>query len=101
MKPEIFSEIGLIEKVLVHAPGDAHNSVLPSDVQVYTEVRGQIIKNKNFLLFDDIIDLKLAKAQHKIFKDIINFYTPDSCIELESLYDDKQYFNNLLKDKFP
>ena len=101
MKPEIFSEIGQIEKVLVHAPGDAHNSVLPSDVQAYTEVRGQIIKNKNFLLFDDIIDLKLAKAQHKIFKDIINFYTPDSCIELESLYDDKQYFNNLLKNKFP
>ena len=101
MKPEIFSEIGPIEKVLVHAPGDAHNNVLPSDVQAYLEDQGQIIKNKNFLLFDDIIDIKLAKTQHKIFKDIINFYKPNSCIELESLYEDKEYFNNLLKDKFP
>ena len=35
MKPQIFSEIGPIEKVLVYSPGDEHNFVLPNDIQPY------------------------------------------------------------------
>jgi len=101
MKPEIFSEIGPIEKVIVHAPGDEHNRVLPIHVQPYIKNQDKITENKDFLLFDDIVDIKLAKKQHQTFKDIINFYRPDSCIELSSLFDDKQHFNNLLKDSFP
>ena len=52
-------------------------------------------------IFDDIIDIKLAKAQHQTFKDIINFYRPNSCIEISSLYEDKDSFDNLLEDRFP
>ena len=47
MKPEIFSEIGPIEKVIVHAPGDEHNDVLPIHVQQYIEEQDKITKNKN------------------------------------------------------
>jgi len=101
MKPEIFSEIGPIEKVIVHAPGDEHNHVLPIHVQPYIKNQDKITENEDFLLFDDIVDIKLAKKQHETFKDIINFYRPNSCIELSSLYKDKQYFNNLLKNNFP
>ena len=101
MKPEIFSEIGPIEKVIVHAPGDEHNSVLPAHIQPYKENQNKITRNKNFLLFDDIIDLKLAKEQHKVFKDIINLYKPDSCIELSSLFNNKQYFDQSLRGNFP
>ena len=101
MKPEIFSEIGPIEKVIVHAPGDEHNRVLPRHVQQYIQEQDKITKNKDFLLFDDIVDIKLAKTQHQTFKDIINFYRPDSCIEISSLYEDKDSFNNLLEDRFP
>ena len=101
MKPEIFSEIGPIEKVIVHAPGNEHNDVLPMHVQQYIEEQDKITKNKDFLLFDDIIDIKLAKAQHQTFKDIINFYRPNSCIEISSLYENKDSFNNLLEDRFP
>ena len=101
MKPEIFSEIGPIEKVIVHAPGDEHNHVLPIHVQPYIKNQDKIIENKDFLLFDDIVDIKLAKEQHQTFKDIINFYRPNSCIEIKSLYEDKQYFDNVLKDSFP
>ena len=101
MKPEIFSEIGPIEKVIVHAPGDEHDQVLPVNVQEYIEEKGKIIKNKNFLLFDDIIDTNLAKSQHQTFKDIINFYKPNSCIEISSLYDEKDVFYDLLKGDFP
>ena len=101
MKPEIFSEIGPIEKVIVHAPGDEHNRVLPIHVQPYIKNQDKITENEDFLLFDDIVDIKLAKKQHETFKDIINFYRPNSCIEISSLYKDKQYFDNLLKDSFP
>ena len=88
MKPEIFSEIGPIEKVIVHAPGDEHNRVLPIHVQPYIKNQDKITENEDFLLFDDIVDIKLAKKQHKTFKDIINFYRPNSCIEISSLYKD-------------
>ena len=101
MKPEIFSEIGSIEKVIVHAPGDEHNHVLPIHIQPYIEDEDKITKNKDFLLFDDIIDIKLAKEQHQTFKDIINFYRPDSCIELSSLFNDKQHFNNWINRLAP
>jgi len=101
MKPEIFSEIGPIEKVIVHAPGDEHNRVLPIHIQPYIEDQDKITKNKKFLLFDDILDIKLAKEQHQTFKDIINLYKPNSCIELSLLFDDKQHFDNVLKDNFP
>ena len=82
MKPEIFSEIGSLEKVFVYSPGEEHNLVSPSDVQPFVLKDGEIIENENFLLFDDIIDLKLAQKQHKIFRDIINFYKKDSCIDI-------------------
>ena len=82
MKPQIFSEIGPLEKVFVHSPGEEHNLVLPSDVQPFLYQDSQIKENKNFLLFDDIIDLKLAKKQHEIFREIINFYKKDSCIDI-------------------
>ena len=82
MKPQIFSEIGPLEKVFVYSPGEEHNLVLPSDVQPFLYQDNQIKENKNFLLFDDIIDLKLAKKQHEIFREIINFYKEGSCINI-------------------
>ena len=82
MKPEIFSEIGPLEKVFVYSPGEEHNLVFPSDVQPFILKDRQAIENENFLLFDDIIDLKLAQKQHKIFRDIINCYKKDSCIDI-------------------
>lgn len=82
MKPRIFSEIGPIEKVYVYSPGNEHNLVLPSDIQPYITKDENININKDFLLFDDIIDLKIAKKQHESFRDIINFYKTDSCIDL-------------------
>ena len=90
MKPQIFSEIGPIEKVLVYSPGDEHNFVLPNDIQPYLSKNNKIIKNENFLLFDDIIDLKLARKQHQIFREIINFYKQDSCVKL--------YLNEIIKE---
>ena len=88
MKPEIFSEIGPLEKVFVYSPGEEHNLVSPSDVQPFVLKDGRIIENENFLLFDDIIDLKLAQKQHKIFRDIINFYKEDSCIDVRPYLDE-------------
>ena len=100
MKPQIFSEIGPIEKVLVYSPGDEHNFVLPNDIQPYLSKNNKIIKNENFLLFDDIIDLKLAKKQHEIFRDIINFYKEGSCIDIRKDFLKISKNENILS-KFP
>ena len=53
MKPQIFSEIGPIEKVLVYSPGNEHNAVLPNEIQPYIIKNDKIIKNEKFLLFFD------------------------------------------------
>ena len=82
MKPSIFSEIGPLEKVFVYSPGEEHNLVLPSDIKPFVFEKDKIIENENFLLFDDIIDLKIAQKQHEIFMDIINFYKQDACIDI-------------------
>ena len=86
MKPSIFSEIGPLEKVFVYSPGEEHNLVLPSDIQPFLSKQGKIIENKNFLLFDDIIDLKIAKKQHQIFMEIINFYKEGSCVDVRESF---------------
>ena len=82
MKPEIFSEIGPLEKVFVYSPGEEHNLVLPSNIQPFLMKDNIVVKNEEFLLFDDIIDLKIAKKQHQTFREIINFYKEDSCVDI-------------------
>ena len=100
MKPQIFSEIGPLEKVFVYSPGEEHDLVLPSDIQPFLNKDNQIKENKNFLLFDDIIDLKLAKKQHEIFRDIINFYKEGSCIDIRKDFLKISKNENILS-KFP
>ena len=100
MKPQIFSEIGPLEKVFVYSPGEEHDLVLPSDIQPFLNKGNEIKENKNFLLFDDIIDLKLAKKQHEIFRDIINFYKEGSCIDIRKDFLKISKNENILS-KFP
>ena len=100
MKTQIFSEIGSLEKVFVYSPGEEHNLVLPSNVQPFVYHENQIKNNENFLLFDDIIDLKLAKKQHEIFREIINFYKEDSCIDIRPYLSEIAH-KNKIKNKYP
>ena len=44
MKPQIFSEIGPLEKVFVYSPGEEHNLVLPSDVQPFLYQDNQMFR---------------------------------------------------------
>ncbi len=84
MKPNIHSEIGPLNKVFVFSPGDEHNDVLPINIQPYIKNNKKIVENQDFLLFDDIVNLKSAKTQHETFFDIINFYNRDSCYDLRA-----------------
>lgn len=100
MKPEIFSEIGSIEKVFVYSPGEEHNLVLPKDIRPYLENDSLIYPNENFLLFDDLIDLEVAKNQHEMFMDVINFYKEGSCVNIRS--DFKKILNDEnIKNDYP
>ncbi len=100
MKPEIFSEIGPIERVFVYSPGEEHNLVLPKDVQAFIEKDNSIFRNENFLLFDDIINLEVGKKQHEVFMDVINFYKKDSCIDIRSNFEKIQNDKNI-NSEFP
>jgi arginine deiminase len=47
------SEVGRLRKVLVHRPGREHRWTLPW--------------NKDVLLFDDVLDIEEARAEHEVF----------------------------------
>ena len=51
MKPEIFSEIGPLERVIVYSPGEEHNLVLPNNIQPYVLENNKVIQNDKFFLF--------------------------------------------------
>mgnify|MGYP001964599169 CR=1 FL=1 len=82
------SEINDLNSVLVHTPGIEHSYLLPENTFPYITKNNQIISNEDFLLFDDLIDVKQAKSEHKELKDILKNQTSGNCLE----------FSDLLKD---
>jgi len=66
----IFSEIGKLNKVMLHRPG--------------IELEGLIPSNMERLLFDDIPNLKIAQKEHDFFADILR-QNDVEVLELEDL----------------
>ncbi len=76
----IKSEISKISKVIVHKPGWSHDNMHPNHIQEYL---GNSKENPNYLLFDDLIDTKLATIEHEKFTNIIKLFTgQDGCVDL-------------------
>ncbi len=53
----VFSEVGRLHTVMVHQPGWEHNRMLPW--------------NREAMLFDDILDIDVAREEHKNFVSIL------------------------------
>lgn len=53
----VFSEVGVLKKVLLHRPGKALENITP--------------ETKNLLLFDDIPFLKIAQEEHDYFANLL------------------------------
>jgi len=86
MKIKVSSEIGELEKVIVHAPDEGVSRVLP--------------KRSEELLFDDIIHLPKAREEHKIFTDVLSaFIGKDNVLETEQLLFESLVANASLKEE--
>ena len=84
----IRSEINQLNSVLVHTPGIEHSYLTPNNTFPYIKENDEIISNKNFLLFDDLIDLKKARSEHQQLKSILLKQTNGNCIEFSDLLTD-------------
>lgn len=86
MKIKVSTEIGELEKVIVHAPDEGVSRVLP--------------KRSEELLFDDIIHLPKAREEHKIFTDVLAaFIGKDNVLETEQLLFESLVANATLKEE--
>ena len=71
----------------IHAvTSDTDQEEVAKIVAQYNYLALPVVNKQNRFLgivtIDDIVDINLSKKQHQTFKDIINFYRSDSCIEL-------------------
>ncbi|MFA7653661.1 MAG: arginine deiminase family protein [Candidatus Magasanikbacteria bacterium] len=60
--PEVRGETGILRRVIVHAPDQSHELLLPKNVQG---------KSKDYLLMDDILFVSRAQQEHQILAKIL------------------------------
>ncbi len=86
MKPKVFSEIGELEKVIVHRPDSGLSRISPQKAEE--------------LLFDDIIHLPLMQKEHDTFTNILKFFTGDeNVLEIEDLLEQALDYSHVMKEK--
>lgn len=80
------SEIGRLQKVIVHSPDEGILRVSP--------------KKSSELLFDDIVYLPAMQAEHKIFTDILRLLIgPDNVLETQQLLQESLEQNETAREK--
>ena len=78
MKKNLVNEYDLLDRVIVHRPDSEHLEMTPKNLNFSNE--------ENYLLFDDIIDIRIAQEEHDCFTNIIKKFTgSDKCFELTEL----------------
>lgn len=61
----IRSEIGKIQKIVVHRPGAEHHHFTPENIHEWIpDVDGQMVLNPDYLLFDDLVDPTIIAQEH-------------------------------------
>ncbi len=82
----INSEIGKIQKVIIHKPGFEIENMTPSTAQS--------------LLYDDILDLNVSISEHDELVKILNLHTKTFEVKdlLEDVINDEKVKENLIKD---
>ena len=78
MKKNLVNEYDLLDCVIVHRPDSEHLEMTPKNLNFSDE--------GNYLLFDDIIDIRIAQEEHNCFTNIIKKFTGfNKCFELAEL----------------
>lgn len=69
---KVRSEIGPLEAVIIHRPGQEHRHTLPQNTSEWAEGEsGQIEHNPDYLLFDDIVALDRIAGEHDRLRAIL------------------------------
>jgi arginine deiminase len=85
MEPKVFSEIGKLEKVIVHRPDNGLSRISPHKAEE--------------LLFDDIIHLPLMQKEHDVFTDVLKFFAGEkNVLEIETLLEQALDYSHVVKE---
>jgi len=85
MNNKIYSEVSPLRLVITHKPGIEHTFITPNNIKEKIQVNGELKDNPNFLLFDDIIQLKNAQKEHEEFHSILHSFTDGNTYEFSDL----------------
>ncbi len=85
MNHKIFSESNPLRFVIIHKPGKEHSFITPDNISEKIEISGKLKDNPNFLLFDDLIQIKKAIKEHEEFSKILNTFTDGNTYEFSDL----------------
>ncbi len=85
MNNRIYSEVSPLRLVITHKPGIEHSFITPDNIKEKIQINGVLKDNPNFLLFDDIIQLKNAQKEHKEFHAILHSFTDGNTYEFSDL----------------
>ena len=85
MNHKIFSESNPLKFVIIHKPGKEHSFITPDNISEKIEVNGKLKDNPNFLLFDDLIQIKKAVKEHEEFSKILHNYTDGNTYQFSDL----------------
>ena len=81
MQYKVNSEIRPLRFVITHSPGLEHDYVTPENLIEKIEYKNSLIENPDYLLFDDIIQVKKAQKEHRQLYDILHYSTDGNCYE--------------------
>ncbi len=86
MKPNIYSEIGKLKRVVIHSPDEGLARISP--------------KKAEELLFDDIIHLPLIQKEHAIFVNVLKlFLGSENVVDTETLLEESLDYSHVNKEK--
>ena len=85
MNHKIFSESNPLRFVIIHKPGKEHSFITPDNISEKIEINGKLKDNPNFLLFDDLIQIKKAVKEHEEFSKILHNYTDGNTYQFSDL----------------
>jgi len=102
MNNRIYSEVSPLRLVITHKPGIEHSFITPDNIKEKIQINGELKNNPNFLLFDDIIQLKIAQKEHEEFHSILHSFTDGNTYEFSDLLTyiikDKSIKTNLINE---
>ena len=70
--PDIQSEVGRLQRVLIHSPGPEFDRMRPENVEAFCMDQDEVIRpNSDYLLFDDLVLLPKLRREHEQLVEVL------------------------------